>query len=556
MGIFRILLQKEVITFKNSYLKTARQTLISLALLIFGFLVIAGITWAFLGRIRPLLATLPPSQRMLLTTPLFHLILLWFLLSSFLSMLQEARPKFYLSPELSLLVSTPVPAATLFIFRFILFTCFSTFALGNLAIFILPPLIALGIATATSWCYYLFILPVAYLLMIIPASLGVFLSMLLIRILPAKRIMQVTVVFNLLLGALWIGFFILGPEKTLSQLLNWIEVAEPILAIFFPLTEAATTLNRLIQGELVMALGPLLRLFLTSGVVLVGSMLAAQKLYYQGYDRSQMVEVFTKRPVEQPIKEKLPIFLGRRSYLILTEWKKAVRNHEMGQGTIALVIMLFIYLLITGGFVPPEPWRSLVLLGHIGVVGFLASGAVAILFVPMAVVLQQDVKFLKEQYWLLKVAPLRRGEFIWCYWLALLLPQLLFGGAILLLTNIFMGSSILIILLSLVVLALLVGSFGALKLGTDMVGYGGQGEVTTVIGGIVLQILPFLYYILALGILALGQIYTQIRLLSFMHHWPQGLVITISGAIFLTLVGFTFYYSFRLGAWYWERMEI
>lgn len=232
MGIFRILLQKEVITFKNSYLKTTRQTLISLSLLIFGFLVIAGITWTFFWRIRPLLVTLPPSQWMLFTTPLFHLILLWFLLSSFLAMLQEARPKFYLSPELSLLVSTPVPAATLFIFRFILFACFSVFTLGSLVFFILPPLIALGIATTASWYYYLFILPIVYLLMIIPASLGVFLSMLLVRILSAKRIMQVTMVFNLLLSALWIGFFILGPEKTLPQLLNWIEGAEPILAIF------------------------------------------------------------------------------------------------------------------------------------------------------------------------------------------------------------------------------------------------------------------------------------------------------------------------------------
>lgn len=255
------------------------------------------------------------------------------------------------------------------------------------------------------------------------------------------------------------------------------------------------------------------------------------------------------------LKRDFPFSWEEEATLILTEWKKAVRNHEMVQGTIALVIILLIYLLTTGAFEPPEPWRGLVPLGHIGVVGFLVSGAVAILFIPMAAVLQ-GIESLKEQYWLVKVAPLQRGEFIWCYWLALLLPQLLFGGTILLLINIFMGSSILTTPLSLVVLALLVGSFGALKLGMDMVGYGGQGEIATAIGGIVPQILPFLFYILALGILALGKIYTQIRLLSFIHHWSQGLVLTISGAIFLTLVGFCIYYSFRLGTRYWEKMEI
>ena len=158
MGIIQILLQKEIITFKNRYLRTTKQTIISLVLLILGFLVMAGVTWALLWFIRPFLSALPPSQAMLLTTPFVHLILLWLVFSVFSSMIYEARPKFYLSPELTLLISAPIPAGILFIFRFIMVTCFSPFVLATLAIFILPPIVALGILSAAPWYYHLFII--------------------------------------------------------------------------------------------------------------------------------------------------------------------------------------------------------------------------------------------------------------------------------------------------------------------------------------------------------------------------------------------------------------
>ncbi|MCL0102707.1 hypothetical protein M1N93_01950 [Dehalococcoidia bacterium] len=35
-----------------------------------------------------------------------------------------------------------------------------------------------------------------------------------------------------------------------------------------------------------------------------------------------------------------------------------------------------------------------------------------------------------------------------------------------------------------------------------------------------------------------------------------GVMIPISSAAFLALVGYTFYHSFRLGAKYWEAMEV
>ncbi|MFW0859258.1 MAG: putative ABC transporter permease subunit [Dehalococcoidia bacterium] len=552
MGIIKVLLQKEALVFRNSYLKTRRQILIALAWLTLGLAFFGWVTGQIAERIRPLLADIPLTLEMLLITSLLHLILFWLLFSTFSLMLREARSKFYHSPELSLLISSPIPANTLFIFRFLLATSLSKGALMNIAIFVLLPLIALGIASAAPWYYYLFIPLVVYPLLTISASLAILLVMILIKVLSTKRIMQAGAVFGFLSTASWVGFFIIGPERILPRLPNWIDAAEPALAILFPLSDAANALTYLTQGDI--AFGLLLRLFFASGVILTSSMLAAKRLYYSGYDRTQTVEAATRKQVERPARE--PFSPGRRSNLILVEWKKAARNYEMAQGAIGLLVMLIVYLFIAvvERFTIPEPWHSLIPLAHIAVIGFLASGAVAIFFIPAAIM--QDKKALKEQHWLLKAAPFGGREFILCYWLAPFIPQILLGGVILLVLNILTGSSILTILLSLVVFTLLGGAVTVLILALDMAGYAGQRETASVTGGIVRNILPWAYYIVALGILASGLVYAEIGFLGFLHHLPEGLVTTVSGAIFLALTGFTFYYSFRLGARGWERMEI
>jgi hypothetical protein len=130
------------------------------------------------------------------------------------------------------------------------------------------------------------------------------------------------------------------------------------------------------------------------------------------------------------------------------------------------------------------------------------------------------------------------------------------GGVILLILNIFLGSSILTILVSLVVFTLLIGAVTMLSQTLDIAVYTGKAGVASVTGHIVRQVLPWVYYIVALGILTLGQVYIEFGFLGFLHHLPQGLMTVTSGAVFLALTAFTFHRSFFLGARYWEEMEI
>jgi len=538
MDFIKLLLQKEALVFTNSYLRTRKQIVIAVVLPILVLVLLGMGTWAYRDMLSPVLAELGMN----IITPLLHIVFALFLVCSFAFMQNQVRFRLFDLPELSLLITSPISANTLYLSRVILVTFSARGALFLLFVFMLPGLIALGIASAAPWYYYLFVLPVAYSLLLVSASLAVLLTLLLVRVLSPKQIAQAGAVLGFLGIALWLGFFIWGVEHITPLLLEWARALELLWQIILPVSDAAALLTGLIHEEI--PLWPLARLFVVTGVILGGSMLIAKRVYYQSYERSQIVEISAKKRVARPMRE--PLSLGRRSNLILTEWKKAARNYEMAQGAVGHLVMLIAYLFIAGGFVPPEPWCGLIPLAHVAVIGLLAPGAVAIFFIPAATL--QDKKALKEQYSVLKCAPFSGRDFIFVYWFGLFILQILISGVLLLGLNIFLGSSIPAILLSLVVLALLVGSAGAFQCGLETAAMGGKGWAVAL--GFLRDFLPGLYYILALGILAVGML---IGLLL-----PQGLMIVtaISGAIFIALVGFTFYYFLRLCARCWEEMEI
>ena len=196
---------------------------------------------------------------------------------------------------------------------------------------ILPPLIAIGIVSAAPWFYYLFILPLGSLLVLISASLAILVVMLLAKVLSPKKIMLATVAFGLIGMFLWIVLITMG-EEILPRLLESVMAGQLIWYLVFPLSDAARVLSGLVQGEIALLL--LGRLLLACGVILSASTLAAGKLFYEGYERSQLVEIAAPKRVER--QAKAPRFLGRRSNLILTEWKKAVRNYGMAKKRLGL----------------------------------------------------------------------------------------------------------------------------------------------------------------------------------------------------------------------------
>lgn len=553
-GDFYILFGKQCDMLKSRYSELRRGVLFATPFLVAGLLLILlAITYGFVLTLRLLLDAVPPAETNLVITPFFHFVLLGIFFIMFCLTLEKAWPEFHNLTGLKASSSASQGTPVLLVFRFIRTVCFSTSSLLSLTLFGVAPLVALGLVVDAPWHYYLFILPVLCLFLAFPASLGVIVLLLLSKLLPAKRMVQLAGGVNFFLGFILLVVFIFGIGAVLPPLLARLETAGPTLSFILPLNVAAAALEHLLHAEAssIFALGGLV---LCSIAFFAGTVFLTPKLYHWRYSRKQV-----KKPSIRNIRPK--IFSGTKSNLIFTDWQESFSDGNMAVGVGAFVVIAaIIYLFIAGRFLPQYPaWHGLILVGHTGVVGFLAYMIVGTLRVP-ASVKNQDTsqsaieEACKEQelrlYKMYEAASLSNVETVWWKWVAFALPAAILGGVGLLLANIVIGGDAMTILLALAALLFLLGSFLALDQWMELVIYS-KGK-----GALVNYILPYAYYVFGLGILALGQSYQHIGFLRFMHHLPQETVNIVSGAVFICLTVFVFFYSLRMSARTWKEIKI
>ncbi len=276
------LFKKELIMLRNNYLQQKKRFPASLAIVIFRPLIIAFLVQVFVLAFRKLPVDITPQN----VAPLLYLSLLVLFITIFLSVFAESGNRFYRSPELDLLIPTPLPAYTLFIFHFVRIIFFSSSTLMTMALFGLPPLLALGIVTGAPWYFYLFLLPMSMLLLIIPASLAAILTMVLALVYPINRGRWALALNFLVMGA-WIMFLIYGPEKILPGVMEDMEAYQSLYMSIFPLKDSSLVMGNLLQGMILPAVTPLARLIFISCLTLLGATIVAQKFYYGGYESTR-----------------------------------------------------------------------------------------------------------------------------------------------------------------------------------------------------------------------------------------------------------------------------
>ncbi len=123
---------------------------------------------------------------------------------------------FFLSKDLPLLLSTPIPLRTVFRFKFFEAT------LGNSALFFgmaLPVLIAGGVVTHASLWFYLFLPLASMVFLAIPTGISALLAFGLVSIMPARRAKSLAaVLLSIVSIAIWAGFQLIRPERITPHL--------------------------------------------------------------------------------------------------------------------------------------------------------------------------------------------------------------------------------------------------------------------------------------------------------------------------------------------------
>jgi len=118
---------------------------------------------------------------------------------------------FFLSKDLPLLLSSPIPLTTILQFKLLETTVANSTLFFGIA---LPVLISAGIATGAPLLFWLVLLPGSLLFLAIPTGLGAFLAMGLVSVMPARKAKNVAAVFLSLISiAVWLGFQVLRPER-------------------------------------------------------------------------------------------------------------------------------------------------------------------------------------------------------------------------------------------------------------------------------------------------------------------------------------------------------
>ncbi len=578
MKAFWALMQKEWLLLRNSYFRTIPQVISTILLLLLVLGVTAGVCWGVVIWLNSSIEIPFSEMSPVLLQPLFILIYSLLGMLVFFSTIDDSKEKLFLTPDLSILIATPVKPGTIFNVRFLWFILFNPFHIIKLFIFGLAPLAAIGILLKAPWYYYPLILLVTYFYLIIPAAMGVILIMLLLRIFSPRRMFQVAGAFSLLIGFTW--FFLLIGDRgvILEYLYNFFLETRLVWEITRPLL-APMELGIHLLGYETRYITSLLFLIVGCVVVYAVAVMVMQRVYYYNYQQLQTAdfpqvtsssnrgELFSLERSNKLLSYKNIIFsklirlfgisrvvgllsLSSISILVKNYWKMALRNLAMGVwGT---PIFMGGYLVIISQLV--EGGAPIIALINSVVVVFLVNALVDFLF--MSYSMAEDQTILNRQYWQLKTLPLEGWVVTCSTFFTKLVPalplSLLFWYLASYVTEVSGGLMIASLLFMLLVLL----SSTALDQLTNLLIAGNHVREVTLITRLIQGFAPVLYLAVIWLPLGVGFYYHQLEILSFMHsfagHWVM--IFAVLFTLLITLA--TLWKSLQRMVIEWESLEI
>lgn len=499
---------------------------------------------------------------MVLTTILAMLIF-----SNLITMLSTA----YISREVDFYMALPVTRQTVFFLRLIESTIYSSWAFSVLSF---PLVVAFGAARDVSWTFYLVTLVLTAFFLLIPAGLGALITMLLSAMFPARKTFRMVI----LLGALGVAVAVamgkmvnistaLSPDvQRFNQLLSVLRVGSaPVLpSAWLMRGMLAASQNQWMgfwQGQGVLFW---LAVLGSSGLFVVQACTwLAPRIYYRGWRLAGETSasrrgVAGKKPFLSgidPLLERLRLPAQLRA-IISKDIKTFWRDPSQWSQLMILFGLLFIYVANLRSasqvsFAEDSPfWVVLMSFFNLGAGCFVLSILTTRFVYPM-------LSLEGRQFWTIGLAPIRREVLVWeKYWLCWAAS---FGmtGALMVFSNLILGTSPRFMLLSIGTVALL--SFGLTSLS---VGLGAMtpnfrednpARIANGLGGTANIILSLLYIGLMLALEFWPVfLYSTGRLANFDQ--PRLLLVVTIGSIALLNI-LVIIVPMRLGLKNWRELE-
>jgi ABC-2 type transport system permease protein len=407
--------------------------------------------------------TAPLTNQILDTVSTFLLTVL------FASTVITALSTLYLSEDLSLLVSSPVPLPALYASRLVITGVQSSWMV---LLFSIPIYAAFAITSPAPWQFLaavgLALLPLA----IIAVALGTMVTSVLMAVFPARRVRELLV----LLGALFVVLLVFlirvqQPERLLNprSIYDITEFFAAFRTPSSPMLPSAWATSLIIAGRRAQPIWTMELALLWStaaATVVMGSWLA-RGVYLRGYTRAQ--ESTPARLSTLPVADRLLELVARpfepqfRS-LLLKDLRTFARDTTQWSQLLLLLALVVIYLynfsVLPSNFTFATFFlQNLFSFLNLGLAGFVLS-AVAVRFVFPSISAEG------RAYWIVRTSPLTTSKFLWSKFWTSIPPLLVLSQVLTWASNHFLGATMFMTVLS--AITILFMTFGVVGLGVGM----------------------------------------------------------------------------------------
>ncbi len=521
---------------------------------------------------------IPPlaPDELLRVAPSFGLFAASLLLvfSSFGSVLSSL----YLSGDMDMLLSKPVPMRAVFVVKF-----FSGLLAQYALLFVLlgPVLLGYGSGLGYGWLYMVVAVGVVLLLPLLPIGIGALLVMAVVRVIPAYRAREIV---SILGGLVAVTFYILSqfaPE--VAPLIADVQNVQALLQLDIPLLPSAWAGRALIaagEGEILTLLAYGGLFLILSILVFAGCLLLAERLYYVGWSNMAIQGGKVRRSRQRAAhdtatpKHRLPFPALVRQWaalepqsaaVFLKDWRifpRDMRNIQQFIFPLALA-GIWIFRLLT---MPQESAQTAGtdLIDTDMLVGLSSTGITFFLcYTLSSAIAGPGISRESRTLWLLKLAPISTlrillGKLVLAY-----LPYIVFGTPALVLLSVLSQASLPDFLIGWGLLLLLGLGSTAISLGLGAafprLDWDNPQQQTTLLAGCLgLLLLPLYIGLILLAIFGVAAIPDLLVLVGLLTHESAISILfdALSWLLALMMTALTVGASITAGTYGLERVEL
>jgi ABC-2 type transport system permease protein len=442
-----------------------------------------------------------PELGPVLAERLLAMVLLSFFSILLFSNIVTALSTYYLSADLGLLLASPLPAPTLHVGRFLQTLWDSSWMI---LLFGLPIFLAYGVVHRAGAGFYVAVAAILPPFLVLPAAIGVTLTMLVVRVFPARDTKDVFLLLSAVAVAVLSVFLrFLQPERLVrpeafADFLEFLAALRAPAAPYLPSSWAADTLIAFFAPR--PGQQPWLQylaLATSAAAAFVACSMVAERVYVSGWSRAQEGRrtKVTRLPVWDRLFTRLPIAPASRA-LVLKDLKTFLRDATQWSQLILLGALVVVYVYNFRSIPRAGALAARFYLEH--ALAFLNLALAAFVIAAVAVrFLYPAVSLEGRAFWILQSAPIRLRRVWWSKFWSGVGPLAALGLVLMVLGDRALGVGPLTMLVSVVTLALMTFAIAALGLCLGSLypqfEYDNAAQIPSSFGGVVYMIVSILF---------------------------------------------------------------